>query len=82
MKVLELKIFQSGNKKHNCIFNKPRFFLFSLFAKSIFQMVLEENCEIFYQMLHYSNELNNLIVCHHKFSFNVTMTLFLFKGTG
>ena len=31
------------------------------------------------KMLHYSSEFNNLIVCHHKLSFHVAMTLFLFK---
>ena len=30
-------------------------------------------------MLHYSNEFNNFVVCHHKLSFHVIMTLFLFE---
>ena len=40
-----------------------------------------ENCKFVNQKLHYRNELpNNFIVCHHKLSFLVTMTLFLFQG--
>ena len=31
------------------------------------------------QMLHYSNKFNNFVVCHHKLSFYITNTLFLFK---
>ena len=31
------------------------------------------------QKLHYSNEFNNFIVCHHKLSFHMTITLFIFK---
>ena len=53
----------------------PDFLLISLFAKD----ALEENCKFVNQTLHYSNEFNNIIVCHHKLSFHITITLFLFK---
>ena len=29
--------------------------------------------------VYHSNEFNNYMGCHHKLSFNVSMTLFLFK---
>ena len=29
-------------------------------------MLLEKHCKIVNQTLHYSNEFNNFIVCHHK----------------
>ena len=40
---------------------------------------LEENCKFVNQMFHYSNEFKKFfIVCHHKLSLHITMTLFLF----
>ena len=39
------------------------------------------NVSIVNQMLHDSNKFNHLIVCHHKLSFEVTMTLIVFKGS-
>ena len=59
MKVLELRTFQFRNKKQKC---KPDFFLLSVFAKSVW-MLSEQNCKIFNQMLHYSNEFNQLEHC-------------------
>ena len=73
--VLELKTLQFRNKKRKI---EPDFLLFSLFAKSICQMLSEENCELFNQMC-YCSEFKIFIACHHKLSFHVTMTLFLFK---
>ena len=42
-------------------------------------MLLDENCKCVNQTLPCSNEFNYFIVCHHKLSFYVTITLFLFK---
>ena len=39
----------------------------------------KENCNIFNQILHYSNEFNKFIICHHKLSFHFTMTLIVLR---
>ena len=57
---------------------------FSVLLKKIvlmfIQMLSEENYKYVNQTLHYySNEFNNVIVCHHKLSFHVTVTLIRFK---
>ena len=61
----------SRNKKQKC---NQDFLWFSLLYKK-----RQEHSKIFNQTLHYSNEFNNFIVCHHKLSLHVIMTLFLFK---
>ena len=51
-----------------------------LFAKAAVQTHLENKRYTFVnQTLHFSNELNNFIVCHLKLSFHDTIALILFK---
>ena len=56
------------------------FFYVLCVLKASVQTLLKENCKFVSQTLHYSNEFNNFVVCHHIWSFHVTLSLFLFKN--
>ena len=56
--------------------NVTQIFVVSLFAKSVIYIQTFIHCKFVYKpTLHCSNEFNNFIVCHHKLSFHVTLTM-------